>query len=232
MRVLEMISDTSHDGIDVAIVDFELVEGRFHGIVRETTSTSYSPSPRRRLIDALPPAPTTLAEMCEIDTLIGQEFAKAATEAASRVESIDLVCSHGQTVFHWVRDGRALGTLQLGQPAWIANEVGVPVVANVRIRDIVQSGQGAPLVSLMDTLLLAGIPGRSAALNLGGISNVTIVAEGAGPIAYDIGPANALIDAVVVATGADESGFDRGGALGAAGQIDERLLATLLDEPY
>ena len=232
MRVLGMISGTSHDGIDVAVVDFDMVDDHLCGIVRHTATTPYLGPLRRRLTAALPPAPTTLAEVCELDTLIGQAFADAAQAAVEEVGPIDLVCSHGQTVFHWVEGARALGTLQLGQPAWIAERIGAPVVADVRIRDIVRGGQGAPLVSFMDALLLAGFPGRSAALNLGGISNVTIVRAGADPIAYDIGPANALIDAAVVAAGVNALGYDADGALALAGRIDETLLAVLLDEPY
>ena len=124
--------------------------------------------------NALPPAATTLAEVCALDTLIGQAFADAA---ASRTAPVDAVCSHGQTVYHWVDGGTALGTLQIGQPAWIAERLGVPVVADVRIRDIAAGGQGAPLVSYLDTLLLAGLPGRPAALNLGGIANMTVPAH-------------------------------------------------------
>lgn len=232
MRVLGMISGTSHDGIDVAVVDFDMVDDHLSGIVRHTATTPYLGPLRQRLTAALPPAATTLAEVCELDTLIGQAFADAAQAVVEEVGPIDLVCSHGQTVFHWVEGARALGTLQLGQPAWIAERIGAPVVADVRIRDIVRGGQGAPLVSFMDALLLAGFPGRSAALNLGGISNVTIVRAGVEPIAYDIGPANALIDVAVVAAGVNALGYDADGALALAGRINETLLAVLLDEPY
>src|SRR5690606_31604459 len=87
----------------------------------------------------------------------------------------DLVVSHGQTVFHWVEHGRARGTLQLGQPAWIAERTGVPVVSDLRSRDITRGGQGAPLVSILDVLLLAPGGHAKAALNLGGIANMTVV---------------------------------------------------------
>lgn len=232
MRVLGMISGTSHDGIDVAVVDFEPSGDHLTGVVLHTASTPYDAALRRRLAAALPPAPTTLSEICELDTLIGQAFADAARTVVDQVGPVDLVCSHGQTVYHWVDGSRALGTLQLGQPAWIADAAASPVVSDVRIRDIVQGGQGAPLVSFMDVLLMAGLPGRSAALNLGGISNVTIVGGGLQSVAYDIGPANALIDAVVVASRANPLGYDADGALAASGQVNELLLEALLDEPY
>lgn len=234
MRVLGMISGTSHDGIDVAAVDFALRDGVLHGTVGHTGSTPYPDELRARLMRALPPAALTFGEVCELDTLIGQAFAEAATDAVRRTGGVDLICSHGQTVFHWVDGRRALGTLQIGQPAWIAERTGVPVVADVRIRDVVAGGQGAPLVSMMDILLLAGLPGRPAALNLGGIANMTVLRPpgGGAPVAYDTGPANALIDAAAVRFSGGRQRYDADGRLAAAGRVDQRLLADLLAEPY
>ncbi len=226
-----MISGTSHDGIDAAVVDFEPQGATLRGVVVHSSSVPYDLALRARLVAALPPSPTTFSEVCELDTLIGQAFAAVAADVIRQTGPVDLVCSHGQTVFHWVRDSTALGTLQVGEPAWIAAAAAAPVVSDVRIADIVNGGQGAPLVSIMDALLLAAVPGTAAALNLGGISNITVVADNA-PIAFDIGPANALIDAAVVARGANDLGFDADGAIAAGGTIDERLLAELLDEPY
>ncbi|HEX4817105.1 MAG TPA: anhydro-N-acetylmuramic acid kinase, partial [Nonomuraea sp.] len=186
---------------------------------------------RARLIAALPPAETTLAEVCVLDTLIGQSFAEAAASAIDAGGPVDLIVSHGQTVYHWVESTRARGTLQIGQPAWIAERTGVPVLSDVRVRDITAGGHGAPLVSVLDGLLLGGRPGGAAALNLGGIANMTVLREGA-LLAYDIGPANALIDAVVTGRGLNDRGHDVDGAIAASGRVRERLLEVLLDEPY
>ncbi|MGG7463543.1 anhydro-N-acetylmuramic acid kinase [Plantibacter sp. YIM 135347] len=232
MRVLGMISGTSHDGIDAAIVDFDLIDGRLTGTVEFTDSTPYPDELRSRLVAALPPAPTTFAEVCELDTLIGQAFAGAAADAIAAAGDVDLVVTHGQTVFHWVDGGHALGTLQIGQPAWIAERTGAPVLSDVRIRDITAGGHGAPLISYMDELLLADVEGTPAALNLGGISNITIVSPDRGLSAYDIGPANALIDSVIVSTGANSLGYDEDGRIAASGTIDDTLLAVLLADPY
>jgi anhydro-N-acetylmuramic acid kinase len=236
MRVLGMISGTSHDGIDVAVVDFALSGGVLHGRVGYTASTPYPASLRERLMRTLPPAPLTFAEACALDTLIGQVFAEVAVDAVERGGPVDLICSHGQTVYHWVEGRVVLGTLQLGQPAWIAERVGVPVVADVRIRDIVAGGQGAPLVSLMDTMLLAGLSGRPAGLNLGGIANMTVLRplttpDGA-PLAFDTGPANALIDAAAIRATDGRLSYDAEGALAATGTVHSGLLDDLLDEPY
>ncbi|WP_243648438.1 anhydro-N-acetylmuramic acid kinase [Agromyces fucosus] len=231
MRVLGMISGTSHDGIDVAVVEFSERGGVLSGRVLHDATTSYAPALRERLIAALPPARTTLAEICELDTLIGQAFADAALAARDAVGGVDAVTSHGQTVYHWVDGAHALGTLQIGQPAWIAERLGVPVVSDVRIRDIVAGGHGAPLVSFLDELLLRGRSGVSAALNLGGISNMTVVGEGS-LVAYDIGPANALVDAVVVDEALNDLGYDDDARIASGGTVDDELLALLLADPY
>ncbi|WP_051367038.1 anhydro-N-acetylmuramic acid kinase [Hamadaea tsunoensis] len=231
MRVLGMISGTSHDGIDVAVVDFRLEDGVLRGVIEHTGSTPYAPALRERLVRMLPPARFDMADVCALDTLIGQAFAEAAAAAVGDAGGADLVCSHGQTVFHWVDGGQVLGTLQLGQPAWIAERTGLPVVADVRTRDVAAGGQGAPLVAMMDALLLAGRPGRPAALNLGGIANLTVPLP-AGALAFDTGPANALIDAAAVRATGGRLAYDEGGRLAAAGRVDETLLARLLAEPY
>ena len=231
MRVLGLLSGTSHDGIDVAVVDFVENEGTLRGTVLHEDSVPYHPELRARLVAALPPAPTTFAEVCELDTLIGQAFAEVAATAAAAVGGVHAVCTHGQTVFHWVDAGHALGTLQIGQPAWIAEKVGAPVVSDVRIRDITAGGHGAPLVSFLDELLLRDRAGVSAAVNLGGIANMTVVGPD-GLSAYDIGPANALVDAVIVAESLNERGYDADAAIARAGTVDDALLDALLADPY
>ncbi|MFG1614930.1 anhydro-N-acetylmuramic acid kinase [Nonomuraea wenchangensis] len=231
MRILGMISGTSHDGIDAAVVDFTPDSEVLRGRVGHTASTPYPAELRARLLAALPPAPVTLAEVCVLDTLIGQCFAEAAAAAIEAGGPVDLIVSHGQTVFHWVEGAHARGTLQIGQPAWIAERTGVPVLSDVRIRDITAGGHGAPLVSVLDNLLLGGLENGAAALNLGGISNMTVLRDGR-LFAYDIGPANALIDAVVTARGLNPQGYDDGGAIAASGRVHPGLLEALLDEPY
>lgn len=231
MRVLGLLSGTSHDGIDVTVVDFREEDGDLRGTVLHEDSVPYDPELRARLVAALPPAPAPFSEVCELDTLIGQAFAEVAAAAADAVGGVDAVCTHGQTVFHWVDAGHALGTLQIGQPAWIAERVGAPVVSDVRIRDITAGGHGAPLVSFLDELLLRGRAGVSAAVNLGGIANMTVVGPD-GLSAYDIGPANALVDAVVVAEGLNERGYDADAAIARTGSVNEGLLEALLADPY
>jgi anhydro-N-acetylmuramic acid kinase len=235
MRVIGMISGTSFDAIEAIAADLELDGTDLVADLRVHRSAEYPPEVRSAIAAILPPAPTTIEAVCRLDTAIGQSFAEVAAEvsAAAFGGEADVICSHGQTVYHWVEDAHALGTLQLGQPAFIAERTGSTVVGDVRARDIAAGGHGAPLASLVDVLLLGREPDRvRGSLNLGGISNVTVVGPGREPLAYDIGPANALIDAVVAAETDGRESWDEGGRRAARGTVDEELLAAFLDERY
>lgn len=233
MRVIGMISGTSFDAIEAVAVHFEREGDTLEAQILAHRSAPYPEELADRIAAALPPHGTTMEEVCALDTLIGQVFAEVASGLSDEIGGVDVVCSHGQTLFHWVDGGRALGTLQLGQPAWIAERTGATVVADVRAADVAAGGQGAPLASLLDVLLLGDGGDRArAALNLGGIANVTIVAPGREPVAFDTGPANALMDAVVADVTGGAERMDRDGARAARGRVDEELLAHLLDEPY
>ncbi|MEU5087693.1 anhydro-N-acetylmuramic acid kinase [Streptomyces sp. NPDC021356] len=234
MRVIGLMSGTSYDAIEAAAADLALDGDTL--LLRPLGHLSL-PYPRqvRDLIAAtLPPAATTSQAVCALDTGIGQAFADAAVRALRELcdGAADLVVSHGQTMHHWVEDGTVRGTLQLGQPAWIAEATGVPVVSDLRSRDVAAGGQGAPLVGMTDTLLLRALPGTPAALNLGGIANVTVVAPGAAPLAFDTGPANALLDAAVRHFTDGAAGYDEDGRRAAAGRTSPALLRVLLDDPY
>ncbi len=233
MRVIGMMSGTSHDAIDAVAADL-IVEGETLvlsplGMVSEP----YRPGLRSAVVDALPPRATTMAAVCRLDTEIGQAFAALAHRANAELceGRAEVVVSHGQTMFHWVEDHVVRGTLQLGQPAWIAERTGCTVVSDLRSRDVAAGGQGAPMVSAFDVLWLRTRAGTSVALNLGGIANITVVGDQEA-IAYDTGPANALIDAAVKHLTSGEQSFDRGGEMAQRGTVDESLLQPLLAEPY
>jgi anhydro-N-acetylmuramic acid kinase len=233
-RVVGLISGTSVDGIDVAVAelhaDGEVLELRPVG----DFELPYPPPLREELLAALPPAPVGAGQLTKLDTGVGQAFAEAARRAIDRFGPAELISSLGQTVFHWIEDGRARGTLQLGRPAWIAERTGLPVVADLRSRDVAAGGQGAPLAAVLDRLWLRDLAestGEAAiALNIGGIANITVVEPGGHAIAYDTGPGNALIDlAAQRLTGAPS---DLDGALAAQGEVHTELLRRLLAEPY
>jgi anhydro-N-acetylmuramic acid kinase len=233
VRVIGCMSGTSYDAVDAAVVDLELSGDEVRAHLVGELSVPVPDALRRRIAAALPPAPTTVDEVCRLDTEIGQLVGEVAAEARDlHGGTADLVVSSGQTVFHWVEGDRALGTLQLGAAAWVAERVGVPVVSDLRTRDITRGGQGAPLVSLFDALfVLPGGPGR-AALNLGGIANLTVAQPDGSALAWDVGPANALVDAVVHDRTDGRESMDTGGARAARGEVDERLLAELQTEPF
>lgn len=230
MRVIGLMSGTSYDAIDAAAADLTIDGDRLLLSPLGLITRGYDEELRKALAAALPPAATTLADVCRLDTRIGQAFATAAAEADRELcdGRAELVASHGQTVYHWVAEGRVHGTLQIGQPAWIAEATGLPVVADFRPRDIAAGGQGAPLVSIVDRMWLRGRPGAPAALNLGGIANIT-AADGT---AFDTGPANALVDAAVRELTRERLTYDMDGEMAARGTVDEGLLAVLLREPY
>jgi anhydro-N-acetylmuramic acid kinase len=242
--VVGLLSGTSMDGLDVAVAEIEIAGGVVLLTPLGAHTTPWSPRLRDRLLAVLPPGSTTVEEVCALDTLVGQAAAEAADAALSDLgRPGDLVSWLGQTVYHWVRDGHALGSLQLGQPAWIAERTGLPVVSDLRGTDIAAGGHGAPLASTLDALWLAG-PRRRAALNLGGIANITVVGRPDEPVvSFDTGPGNCLLDVVATraASGPDTGptrgpdtvpGYDVDGALAAAGTVDPALLAELLAEKY
>lgn len=233
MTVVGLISGTSMDGIDAAAARFELDAEVMRLRPLGQTSTSYEDSLRKDLEAVLPPAATTAEAVCRLDSQVGQAFAAAAEAAIDEfAPGADLVVSHGQTIFHWVEGGRVNGSLQIGQPAWISARTGLPVVADLRVADIAAGGQGAPLAGLFDALLLGGTDVPRASLNLGGISNITVVGGGVELLAYDIGPANALIDAAVSHVTGGTAGFDADGTIAARGRVHDGLLQQLLTEPY
>jgi anhydro-N-acetylmuramic acid kinase len=235
MRVIGLMSGTSYDAIDAAAADLVLdEEGAITLTPRGVLSRGYPEDLRAAVGAALPPNAITMEQVCQLDTRIGQAFAELAVQANEELcgGDAELVVSHGQTLFHWVSEGRVKGSLQLGQSAWIAEATGLPVVADLRSRDIAAGGQGAPLVSLFDVLWLGTRPGCPVALNLGGIANITVVSHGQDPVAFDTGPANALIDAGVRHLTDGALDYDVDGALAARGRIDEQLLQRLHAEPY
>ncbi|MFD4586429.1 anhydro-N-acetylmuramic acid kinase [Streptomyces sp. NPDC058434] len=234
MRVVGLMSGTSYDAIDAAAADLTVEDGTLVLTPLGMVSEPYDDEPRALLAGALPPSATTLADVCRLDTLVGRAFADVAVRADRELcgGAAELFASHGQTVFHWAEDGRVHGTLQIGEPAWIAEATGRPVVSGFRTRDVAAGGQGAPLVSLVDLMWLRGRPGVPAALNIGGIANVTVLPRGGPPVAFDTGPGNALIDAAVHELTHGRLAYDADGALAGAGRVHEPLLLRLLDEPY
>ncbi|WEB45535.1 anhydro-N-acetylmuramic acid kinase [Streptomyces yunnanensis] len=234
MRVIGLMSGTSYDAIEAAAADLTLDDDTLRLRPLGHLSVPYPDDLRSLIAATLPPAATTAQTCCALDTGIGRAFATVAERALHELcaDVADLVVSHGQTLYHWVDSGTVRGTLQLGQPAWIAQHTGLPVVSDLRSKDVAAGGQGAPLVSMTDALLLRALPGTPAALNLGGIANITVVAPDTEPLAFDAGPANALLDAAIGHFTGGAAHCDEDGRRAAAGRTDPDLLRLLLSDPY
>ena len=236
MTVVGVISGTSFDAVDAAAARFSMNSSKITMHLLGTGSTPLAADLRARLAGCLPPSTTTVEEICKLNTELGQLFGAAAkrqVDALPAGTAVDLVVSHGQTVYHWVDPGgHALGTLQLGQPAWIAEATGLPVISDLRARDIARGGQGAPLASTLDALLLFHDDVRRGSLNLGGIANITVRSSSGAIVAYDIGPANGLMDSVIAALTNGALRMDANGEMAARGVVNGSLLSDLLAEPY
>ena len=236
-RVVGLISGTSADGIDVALVELEGAGETTRARMLDFRTRPYDPELRARVL-ALKDARADDLLRCHVR--LGEEFGRAALEmieaARRKGLSVHLIGSHGQTARHHPRaddpGGRA-ATLQLGEPAIIAERTGLPVVADFRPRDIAAGGEGAPLVPLVDWLLFRRAGSTRACLNMGGIANVTVVTERVDAVrAFDLGPANMPLDLVVQHwTGGAET-FDRDGRRALTGRVDHGLVAELLRHPY
>jgi anhydro-N-acetylmuramic acid kinase len=200
---------------------------------------------RTEIFACFRPETGSVDRLCRLNFSLGRAFGAAALDAAYEaglsIKEIDLIGSHGQTLWHEppVEDGRG-STLQLGEPAVIAEMTGVPVVSNFRPRDMAAGGQGAPLVPLADWLLFSHPTKIRAAQNIGGIANVTYIppspqerqAGGESVIAFDTGPGNMLIDEAVRLATEGAQDYDNDGVLAAQGNVDESLLSDWLTEPF
>jgi anhydro-N-acetylmuramic acid kinase len=220
------MSGTSLDGIDVAIVD---IRGRRIETIG-FTSTPY-PAAIRAAILGVSDCPTHTAAISRLNFQLAEGYARAVLAAVKRFGPVELIGCHGQTVFH---EGRS-NTLQIGEPAVLAERTGVPVVANFRARDIAAGGQGAPLVPFVDYLLFRHPRRCRVALNIGGIANITVIPPGCAledVVAFDTGPGNMVIDALAREFSGGKLNCDRGGRIAASGTVNRALLDELLRDPY
>jgi len=239
MNVAGVMSGTSADGIDVAIV--RIAPGRGNadlaGMVRPTLTLlahdafPYSAALRRAVLAAMNAPSTSTKELARLNWRLGIAYAEAvgATVKKHRIK-IDLVGCHGQTLYHQARasaySGRKIAcTWQLGEPAAITAAIEVPVVSNFRPADMFAGGQGAPLVPLLDYVLFADALRGRVLQNIGGIGNLTAIPSGAQPaavIAFDTGPGNMVIDGL--AQKLFNKPYDRNGAIAARGAVLQPVL--------
>jgi anhydro-N-acetylmuramic acid kinase len=243
MKVVGLMSGTSGDGVDAALVE---IGRRKSGLRIKMVAFHPLPYPRslqQRILSAS--VSGTVSELCHLNALLGEWFANAALgvirAAKLQPKDIDLIGSHGQTVQHLphgIKDagvGAIRSTLQIAEPAVIAERTGITTVADFRPRDIAAGGQGAPLTPAVHALIFRHPRRARLIVNLGGISNVTYLPRGSGfdgLIAFDTGPANMVLDGLMARFTNGRMSMDREGRLAARGQVDGRLLAKLLAHPY
>jgi anhydro-N-acetylmuramic acid kinase len=239
------MSGTSMDGIDAAVVDVNRSGEQLHVDLREFITTPYQTDLRTALVKiargAVEPSQHHVAQdLCSLNFAVGEAFASAAAVALKKAGgSADLIGSHGQTICHLPLPdqarGRIASTLQIGEPAVIAQRTGITTVADFRVADVAAGGQGAPLVSYVDYLLLRSNEESRAALNIGGIANLTLLPAGCMACdvrAFDTGPGNMLIDRAAKAFYPDGPGFDRDGEIAARSRVHAPMLEWLLCDPY
>ncbi len=240
MRVAGIMSGTSLDGIDVAVVDVT-APARIKTVAFATTPY---PDTVREMLLCVSNAQVQTGDIARLNVLLGELYADAVKRACRhghvKPESIKLVGCHGQTIFHEGAGSKFLGhqvfsTLQLGDAAVLSERLKVPVVSNFRARDMAAGGHGAPLVPYVDYFLFRHPKRGRVALNLGGIANLTAIPAGANPkqvIAFDAGPGNMVIDMLVDLHTGGRKKFDRGGRIARRGLVSDPLLAGLLDDDY
>lgn len=255
MTVAGVMSGTSADGIDVALVRIEHPRHKDKDAPRmghaqpaldrpKLTLLAHEAFPypaalRRAVLAAMNAEPTSTAELARLNWRLGLEYARAVRAAAEKHGArVELVGCHGQTLYHQGKAQPYAGqsfacTWQAGEPALMAAEMGVPVVSNFRPADMAAGGQGAPLVPLLDYVLFADAKRGRVLQNIGGIANLTAIPAGAGPeevMAFDTGPGNMVMD--WLAGELLGRRFDRDGKAAARGKIIEEVLKKEVRETY
>ncbi|MCI0399396.1 MAG: anhydro-N-acetylmuramic acid kinase [Chloroflexi bacterium] len=239
MIVAGLMSGTSADGTDVAIVEIDGAPPALHWRLFHYGTVPHPPGLRAAILAATQAETGSVAALSTLNVALGEQLAQAALAEMARAgltpAQVQLVGSHGQTVWH-APEGTPPSTLQVGEATVIAERLGVPVVSNFRLRDMAAGGQGAPLVAYVDTLLLTHPSEVRAAQNIGGIANVTFLPPLNRPelalLAFDTGPGNVLLDHAAARITQGRLQYDRHGALADQGRVDGVLLGWLLEQPY
>jgi anhydro-N-acetylmuramic acid kinase len=235
LRVVGLMSGTSTDAIDAALVDLFRAPRRAELLYFRTFP--HPPELRARILAAAHGEGGSEA-LCMLHADLGDAFGRAAAElcreAGGALREVHAIGSHGQTVWHAPRASPP-ATFQIGDPARIARRTGLPVVADFRAADVAAGGQGAPVAPITHHLLFCQDRIQRAVVNIGGIANVTILPAGKGTEAVralDAGPGNMVIDALMARLSGGREEMDRDGAMAARGTVHAGLLDELLSHPY
>lgn len=241
MRVIGLMSGTSVDGIDAALVDITGVPERPQVSLLAAETYAYPAALRSQILTVCDGGPLTLAQLAELDDTIAQTFAQAAQSIvqqlaiAPQFEPVRLIGSHGQTVFHRPPAQNLGYTLQLGRGDLIAHLTGIETVSNFRVADVALGGHGAPLVPPVDVALLSHPTRDRAVQNIGGIGNVAFLPAGERHdqfVGFDTGPGNVLLDLAVTHLSQGRQTYDADGAWARQGQVHAHLVEQWLNHPY
>ena len=243
MLILGLMSGTSVDGIDAALVEFSGQGETLTWNLRGFSCVAWPAELRAAILDACrPDAP--LQRITALNVRVGEEFARAARKAAEKagvaLSDVDCIASHGQTVWHqpspiYIAGMAVTGTLQIGEPSVIAQRTGCIVVADFRTGDMAAGGQGAPLVPFADYALFHSARETRAVQNIGGIANVSYLPAQGGLediLAFDTGPGNMLPDALIYRVSEGQLNYDAEGGMAAHGQVCAPLLNRFLADDY
>jgi anhydro-N-acetylmuramic acid kinase len=242
-RIVGLMSGTSADGIDAAIIELRQKEEEAVSVSLLAFDTiSFPVGLRDRILEISDPEHGRVDDICRMHFVLGELFAEAAgavsAAAGYSMADLDLIGSHGQTIHHLPDRVELFGvktgaTLQIGDPSVIAQRTGIVTVGDFRTADIARGGQGAPLVPYVDYLLFKHTEKARGLLNIGGIANMTVLPPDAGPkdvTAFDTGPGNMVID-TVSETLTDQS-IDYGGEGARRGTVSDVLVKDMLDRPF
>jgi anhydro-N-acetylmuramic acid kinase len=235
MRVIGLMSGTSVDGIDAALVEISSPSDRLHVQLLASTTIAYPPELRSQILAVCAGHPLSMAELAVLDDAIARAFAAAANQIAQGADRVELIGSHGQTVFHRPPTQDLGYSLQLGRGALIAHHTQIETVSNFRVADIALGGQGAPLVPPVDVALLSHPQYDRAIQNIGGIGNVAFLPASMQPdhfSGFDTGPGNVLLDLAVTQLSAGAKTYDADGAWAASGQPPAALVQQWLQHPF
>ena len=241
MIIAGLMSGTSADGVDVAICDIRGQSGAMSVDLITGATFEYSREMRGRILDCCDAESSRVDLIATLNVDLAKVFAESTLETIKRADltrdAVDLIGSHGQTIWHDVMpDGRVSASLQIVEAAVIAERTGITTLSNFRAPDIALGGQGAPLTAFVDWLLLRHPEHWRAIQNIGGMGNVTFLPPlsqpDSQPVAFDTGPGNALLDAAVAHFTLGRQTFDRDGLIAARGRVDEEWLDHLLAHPY
>lgn len=244
MNVIGLMSGTSADGIDAALLEITPKKALPEIRLIQFLVRPFPAQLRERILRTADAGSSATSEICHLNVLLGELFAKAAALISRRagipLRDVDLIGSHGQTIAHFpnatVEHGVSVrSTLQIGEPSVIAERTGVTTVADFRPRDLAAGGEGAPLTPYLHALLFRHARRDRIVLNLGGIANLTFLPRGhglRGLLAFDTGPGNVLIDGLVARLSSGQMYADLDGRIARAGQVNRRLLRFLMAHPY